>query len=146
MATARIRFGYTSLLAAGVAPCQIRVTMLNTLRVVESKTFKCCNWAIAHNPDNEQGLDLTEFVIAFLLHPAAWNRTPTPTGDRGAKLWAKRPPRSGSSATDRPRHGKLECRFPRSLLLRLGRRRDQGEKWRARISVGCSLQLLTRPT
>src|SRR5580704_5842457 len=31
MATVRIRFRYSSLLAAGVAPCQIRVTMRNSM-------------------------------------------------------------------------------------------------------------------
>ena len=39
----------------------------------------------------------------------------TRTGDRGAKLRAKRLPRSGSSATVHPRPRKLECRFPSSL-------------------------------
>ena len=45
----------------------------------------------------------------------AWSRTPTPTGDRAAKPRAKRPPRSGNSARNRSRRGKLECRFRRLL-------------------------------
>src|ERR1039458_1019186 len=48
MATVRIRFRYSSLLAAGVAPCQIRVTMLNSVLVVEypwSLLFRSrCPW------------------------------------------------------------------------------------------------------
>ena len=59
---------------------------------------------------------------AWLPKPRAdaWNRTPTLAADRGAKPRAMRPPRSGSAARVRPRHGRLKYRFPRSLLLRRG--------------------------
>jgi hypothetical protein len=45
------------------------------------------------------------------------NRTPTPTGGRGAKLRAKQPPRSDSYARGPAHPGKWEWRIPGSLLL-----------------------------
>src|ERR1039458_2561267 len=87
MATVRIRFRYSSLLAAGVAPCQIRVTMLNSVLVVEypwSLLFRSrCPWtpeasrpvpllrlrhkAIAHSPHRLQVLRLRR--ILFYVPP-----------------------------------------------------------------------------